>query len=123
VKKLSILVLASSLFGWNMVGWSAPTTPPSDNENIIWCYQDGNFTTNFSNGKYPKLSKIEGGEACWSEKNITNSTQNDTYQWVEGWNFVTPVFKNWNLNNRFLDNNITGRKYVNNKLIPAIYPA
>ena len=80
MKKLSILVLASSLFGWNMVGWSAPTTPPSDNENIIWCYQDGNFTTNFSNGKYPKLSKIEGGEACWSYKKISTTKQNDTYQ-------------------------------------------
>jgi len=115
MKKISLFLLTSSLFAWDMIGWTAPSTPPS-NDNITWCYQNGKFKTNIDYKDYPKLSKIEGGEACWSYKKIsTTNDKKDSFEWKEGWNFVTPIFENWDLKNKFLGNIPIAWKWDNNK--------
>ena len=110
MKKIAIAGFSSFLFGWNMQGFTAPTNSP---KSKTWCYQ-GEWKNNFQYGNYSKISQIEGGEACWIYSKIELKQQTkDTYQWKEGWNFVTPIYKEWNLNNKLKDNALIGWSYQN----------
>ena len=111
--KKKLLILSSSLlFAWDMQGFTSQTNPP---DTKTWCY-NANWENNFHYKNYPQINKIQGGEACWVYNNISlKQGNNDTYKWKEGWNFVTPVFTNWNLNDKFRGNAKIGWKYKNNK--------
>ena len=113
MKKNLIVLIFSLLFSWDMQGFLAPSNPSSTIK--MWCYQ-GKWKNNFNYKNYPKITQIEGGEACWVY-NIINTDDNkkDTYEWKEGWNFVTPIFENWNLDDKFRGNAIIGWRYKNNR--------
>ena len=112
MKKKLLLLSSSLLFAWNMKGFTSQTNPP---ETKTWCY-NGSWENNFHYKSYPQINKIQGGQACWVYNNISlTQGNNDTYKWKEGWNFVTPVFENWNLNDKFRGNALIGWSYKNNK--------
>jgi hypothetical protein len=95
-----------------MQGFTSPLSPPNTK---TWCYQN-KWKNNFNYGNYPQIKQIQGGEACWVYNTIsTNSEKKDTYQWREGWNFVTPIFQNWNLDDKFRGNALIAWRYINNK--------
>lgn len=109
----TILILSSTiLFAWDMKGFISPLIPIDTAK--IWCFQNNQWKNNFNYDDYQQISKIEGGEACWVNRNFTlNLDKNDTYEWKEGWNFVTPIFNNWNLDKKFKDNALVAWKYEN----------
>jgi hypothetical protein len=111
MKKILIIISTSLLFGWNMQGFTATTTPP----NIkTWCYQNNTWKNNFNYGNFEQINEINGGEACWTHEEINlNLDKKDTYNWHEGWNFISPVFKNWNLDEKFKGNALVAWKYEN----------
>ena len=112
MKKTFILLSCSLLSAWEIQGFTTPT--PSPNVKT-WCYENG-WKNNFNYKNYPQITTIKGGEACWVYNNISlKQGNNDTYNWKEGWNFVTPVFENWNLNNKFRGNALIGWTYENKK--------
>jgi hypothetical protein len=113
MKKSIIFLNISLLFAWDMQGFSAPTTPP---QVKTWCYQNKTWKNNFNYGKYAQISKIDGGEACWVyNKTAPVAEKKDSYQWKEGWNFVTPIFQNWNLDDKFRGNALIAWKYDGDK--------
>ena len=110
MKKFILPLSTSLLFAWNMQGFTTPTNSPSVK---TWCY-NGKWENNFNYKSYTQISKIQGGEACWVYNKVSqNEGNNDTYEWKEGWNFVTPVFENWNLDNKFKGNALIGWTYQN----------
>jgi hypothetical protein len=112
MKKAVLIINTSLLFAWNMQGFTTPSPAP---ETKTWCYQ-GTWKNNFNYGNYPQIVQIEGGEACWVYNQISvNSEKKDTYEWKEGWNFISPVFKNWNLDEKFRGNASIAWKYKNGK--------
>jgi hypothetical protein len=111
MKKL-LLFINTFLFAWEMQGFTAPTTPPNTK---TWCYQQI-WKNNFNYGNFEQIIKIEGGEACWTYEKINlNLEKKDTYNWHEAWNFVTPIFKNWNLDEKFKGHALVAWKYQNKK--------
>ena len=111
MKKFILSLNVSLLFAWNMQGFISPTEVSAK----IWCY-DGKWKNNFNYGNFPQISQIQGGEACWVDGEISlNEQKKDTYEWKEGWNFVTPIFQNWNLDEKFKGNALIAWKYTNNK--------
>ena len=112
MKKLIFLILNSLLFSWNIQGFLTTQTAPNVK---TWCYQNG-WKNNFNYDNLPQIKEIQGGEACWTYTKINFNTQNKnyTYNWHEGWNLVTPVFENWDLNKKFLGNALIGWKYKDN---------
>ena len=113
MKKLTLLISSVFLFGWNMKGFTSPTSPPNTQ---TWCYQNG-WKNNFNYGNFPQITQIEGGEACWIYDNIQINTNSktDTYIWHTGWNFVTPIFEDWNISEKFKNYVPFAWKYKNNK--------
>lgn len=112
MKKSLLFLNISLLFGWNMQGFTSPSTPP---DVKTWCYQN-EWKNNFNYKNYSKIDTIEGGEACWVDNPVNpNSAKKDTYKWKEGWNFVTPIFENWNLDDKFKGNALIGWRYKNSK--------
>ena len=113
MKKTLLSVTTTLLFGWNMQGFTYPSKPPNTK---IWCYENG-WKNNFHYKSYPQINIIKGGEACWvyNKINLDYSKKQDNYEWKEGWNFVTPIFKNWNLEDKFRGNAIIGWRYKDNK--------
>ena len=118
-KAIFLTVFAVILSAWNLQGTVKPINinPTTSINNLIWAYQNGEWKTNFKTDKFPILSKIEGGEGFWSyfSDNIVNDSYNDTYKWKEGWNLVSPVFENWNLEEKFKDNSPAIWTYKNGK--------
>ena len=113
MKKNIWIFSTSLLFAWNMQGFTTKSSAPSVK---TWCYNNNVWENNFNYKGYPQISKIEGGEACWVYNKVSqNEGNNDTYEWREGWNFVTPVYENWNLDNKFRGNALIGWKYKNGK--------
>ena len=119
--KKSILFLTSVIFlnAWQLNGTTKPIniTPVDSTDNLIWAYQNGEWKTNFKTDKYPLLTKIDGGEGFWSYSSfyLENDSYNDTYKWKEGWNLVTLIFENWNLEEKFKDNSPAIWTYKNGK--------
>lgn len=110
-----ILFSIQLLFAWQIIGFLSPTNP-SIIKQKIWCYQNKKWKNNFNYGNFPQIKQIEGGEACWVYQDITTTdTKNYTYNWHEGWNLVTPVYENWNLDNKFRGNALIGWRYENGK--------
>jgi len=95
-----------------MIGFTSNTTLPNDVK--FWCYKDKKWYNNFNFGNFPQIVEVSGGEACWINGFIDRdlSIKNDTYEWNEGWNFVTPIYEDWNLDDKFKDNAI-GLRYEN----------
>jgi hypothetical protein len=113
MKKSVIFLNISLLFAWNMQGFTTQSTPP---KTKTWCYKNNTWQNNFNYGNFGQITKIDGGEACWTYEKINlNSKKKDTYNWHEGWNFVTPIYKNWNLDEKFKDNALIAWKYENNE--------
>jgi hypothetical protein len=96
-------------YSWNLVGF-ANHTDISDldltNTDTIWNYDDGNwsfykkdFTQNIG---YNKISSLKAGKGFWiySEENKTISSTNTSLADPiinQGWNLITPIFANWNI--------------------------
>ena len=113
MKKLSLILSINYLFAWQMQGFTSEIINLPNTK--IWCYQNS-WKNNFNYKNYPKITKIEGGEACWVYNKVDSSNNKiDTYNWHTGWNFVTPIFENWNLDNKFRGNALIGWRYKNNK--------
>ena len=111
--KKNLLLLSSTilLFGWNIQGFAVPSNIPKVK---TWCYQNNQWKNNFNYKNYPQINTIQGGEACWVYNSIVlNSNKNYTYNWHTGWNLVTPVFTNWDLNNKFRGKATIGWRYEN----------
>ena len=112
MKNFILPLSASLLFAWNMKGFTTKSSAP---DVKTWCY-DRIWKNNFNYKGYPQIKTIEGGQACWVYSNISlPEGNNDTYEWKEGWNFVTPVFENWNLDNKFKGNALIGWTYQEGK--------
>ena len=97
-----IVALCIWLFGWEMNGASGDIKI-EQSSNIIWWYSDRWHECCYDT---PYLSHlIEGGSGYWSYNGTKfhSFTQKINYHWHEGWNFVTPVFKKWNLEHHFKD--------------------
>jgi len=114
-KKIFLTLIATFSFAWEIQGFTSPQTPPENTK--LWCYQDNTFKINFNYKNYPKISLIAGGEACWSLEKIQPdiSDKKDTYDWHKGWNLISPVFSDWDLNDKFRGNAKIGWRWENGK--------
>ena len=101
------------LYSWEMVGFTSNTTLPNDVK--VWCYKNKQWYNNFNFENFPQVSEAIGGQACWSSESIDRDLdiKNDTYEWSEGWNFVTPIYEDWDLDDKFRGNAFIGWKYEN----------
>ena len=110
-----LFLSATLLYSWEMVGFTSTTTLPKDVK--VWCYKNKQWYNNFNFENFPQISEAIGGEACWSSESIDRdlSIKNDTYEWIEGWNFVTPIYEDWDLDDKFIGNAFIGWRYENNE--------
>ena len=118
-KFLLFISIIINLYSWELKGTAANLDINSLNlnGNIIWAYQNGEWKTNYPTDNHPTLQTINGGEGFWIYNDITlnDSVKIDNYKWRIGWNLVTPVFENWNLDDKFKNTAPVIWKYDNNK--------
>lgn len=103
---LYFLMIYSSILAaseWKMLG-AVNTFEVKSNSKIAWLYRDNIWFTNQKNYSH-FLNKINRGEAYWcycDNRADFDLAQTQSYaRWHKGWNFVAPIYNEWNLNKKF----------------------
>ena len=103
------LWITSNLFSWSLLGTRVDKNISDLNlssKDALWAYQDGAWKTTQNLPDFTQLQTIKGGEGFWSKYGISlpQSTSDKTIDWKTGWNLVSPINSEWNISEKF-DNN------------------
>ncbi len=98
-------IFSTLLFSWELsgTGGDVDISKGDIKDNVIWAYQEGEWKTTIDTPLVKKLTSLKGGEGFWikNRQTLPNLKKSDSYSWKEGWNLVSPVFRKWNLKEKF----------------------